>query len=97
MVLFNRSTHLIQRLIIQQKCRYSTNRTCLYDLHRKHDAKLVPFSGYEMPVQYADQSIVESSVHTRQHVSLFDVSHMLQTKIFGRHRLVLLFNHNTNL
>lgn len=61
-------------------------RTCLYELHKKHSGKLVPFAGYEMPVQYADLSISESSIHTRKHVSVFDVSHMLQTHITGKDR-----------
>lgn len=38
---------------------------------------MVPFAGWSMPVQYKD-SIVESHLHTRGSVSLFDVSHMLQ-------------------
>ena len=38
---------------------------------------MVPFAGWSMPVQYKD-SIVESHLHTRSSVSLFDVSHMLQ-------------------
>lgn len=51
-------------------------RTALYDLHRKYDAKLVPFSGYEMPVQYADLSVGDSHIWTREKASLFDVGHM---------------------
>ena len=39
---------------------------------------MVPFAGWSMPVQYEDTSIINSSLHTRQNSSLFDVSHMLQ-------------------
>ena len=38
---------------------------------------MVPFAGWSMPVQYVE-SIVNSHLHTRKAVSLFDVSHMLQ-------------------
>ncbi|XP_019403054.1 PREDICTED: aminomethyltransferase, mitochondrial isoform X2 [Crocodylus porosus] len=47
---------------------------------------MVPFAGWSMPVQYT-HSHLESHMHTRQHCSLFDVSHMLQTKVFGRDRV----------
>ncbi|VDO56985.1 unnamed protein product [Haemonchus placei] len=65
-------------------------RTCLYDFHIKHKAKMVPFAGYEMPVQYADLNIQESCRHTRNHVSIFDVSHMLQTHITGKDRVAFI-------
>jgi len=45
---------------------------------------MVDFHGTMLPVQYDGQTISESAKHTRQHVSIFDVSHMLQTKIKGR-------------
>ena len=47
---------------------------------------MVPFAGYSMPVQYK-LGIVQSHLHTREKASLFDVSHMLQFKIFGRDRI----------
>jgi len=47
---------------------------------------MVPFAGFSMPVQYADFSIGDSAKHTRSHVSIFDVSHMLQTEIRGKDR-----------
>lgn len=59
-------------------------RTCLYDFHVTHGGKMVPFAGFEMPVQYANKSIILSHIHTRKHVSIFDVSHMLQTSIRGK-------------
>lgn len=50
--------------------------TSLYDLHVAHGAKMVPFAGYSMPLQYDDLSHVESHLWTREKASLFDVSHM---------------------
>ena len=41
---------------------------------------MVPFAGWSMPVQYKE-SIVNSHLHTRTSVSLFDVSHMLQVGV----------------
>uniref|UniRef100_A0A8C9AWM2 Aminomethyltransferase n=1 Tax=Prolemur simus TaxID=1328070 RepID=A0A8C9AWM2_PROSS len=52
-------------------------RTPLYDFHLAHGGKMVEFAGWSLPVQYRD-SHVDSHLHTRQHCSLFDVSHMLQ-------------------
>lgn len=48
---------------------------------------MVPFAGWKMPVQYDDLSIIASHHHTREHASLFDVSHMLQFKIHGKDRV----------
>lgn len=50
-------------------------------------AKIVDFAGYLMPIQYTDLNISASHRHTREHVSIFDVSHMLQTKISGKDRI----------
>jgi aminomethyltransferase len=49
-------------------------RTPLYDRHAAAGAKLVPFAGWEMPVQYA--GIREEHVAVRTHAGVFDVSHM---------------------
>ena len=51
-------------------------RTSLYDLHLQHGAKMVPFGGYSMPVQYSDLSVGDSHKWTREKASLFDVGHM---------------------
>jgi len=69
-----------------EKVDEADKKTPLFDFHIKHGAKIVPFAGYLMPVQYSDQSLTESHFHTRNNVSIFDVSHMLQTKIYGKHR-----------
>ncbi|XP_010967483.1 aminomethyltransferase, mitochondrial [Camelus bactrianus] len=64
-------------------------RTPLYDFHLAHGGKMVAFAGWSLPVQYRD-SHIDSHLHTRRHCSLFDVSHMMQTKIFGRDRVKLM-------
>lgn len=58
-------------------------RTPLHALHVAHNAKLVPFGGFEMPVQYGNLSVSESHLFTRAHASLFDVSHMVQRVFSG--------------
>ena len=57
-------------------------RTPLYELHRALGGKLVPFAGYEMPVQYPAGILTEHQ-HTRTAAGLFDVSHMGQLRIDG--------------
>lgn len=44
---------------------------------------MVPFANFAMPVEYPDQSHRDSHVWTRQHASVFDVSHMVQHKLSG--------------
>ncbi|CAD5115369.1 DgyrCDS4348 [Dimorphilus gyrociliatus] len=61
-------------------------KTCLYDFHVQNDGKMVNFAGFSMPVQYKGLSITDSHLHTRRNASIFDVSHMLQTKILGNDR-----------
>ena len=53
--------------------------------HRERGARMVPFAGYEMPIQYAGEhgGIVAEHVWTRTHAGLFDVSHMGQLHITG--------------
>ena len=55
-------------------------RTPLHALHRALGARMVPFAGYEMPVQYPAGILAEHR-HTRTHASLFDVSHMGQARL----------------
>ena len=51
--------------------------TPLYALHVALGGKMVPFAGYEMPVQYAP-GVLREHLHTRAKAGLFDVSHMGQ-------------------
>ena len=57
-------------------------KTPLYDLHVKLGGKMVPFAGYEMPVQYP-MGVKKEHLHTRSKAGLFDVSHMGQVKLTG--------------
>src|SRR5689334_2424521 len=50
--------------------------------HRAKGARMVPFAGYEMPVQY--EGIIAEHLWTRENAGLFDVSHMGQLLIHGR-------------
>jgi aminomethyltransferase len=50
--------------------------------HRDHGGRMVPFAGYEMPVQYAD-GIMAEHLWTRENAGLFDVSHMGQLIFTG--------------
>jgi aminomethyltransferase len=56
-------------------------RTPLYDAHVRLGARIVPFAGYEMPVQYS--SIRAEHEAVRERAGLFDVSHMGQIHISG--------------
>jgi len=61
-------------------------KTPLYDLHVSLGAKMVPFAGYDMPVQYPAGVLAEHN-HTRAAAGLFDVSHMGQAVIRGEGRV----------
>ncbi|HEX7881720.1 MAG TPA: glycine cleavage system aminomethyltransferase GcvT, partial [Afipia sp.] len=52
-------------------------RVPLHDLHVARGGKIVPFAGYEMPVQYT-AGVLKEHLHTRASAGLFDVSHMGQ-------------------
>ncbi len=56
--------------------------TPLDRLHRELGARMVPFAGYEMPVQYA-AGVLKEHLHTRSQCGLFDVSHMGQIELHG--------------
>jgi aminomethyltransferase len=56
-------------------------RTPLYDLHVEAGAKLVPFAGWEMPVQY--EGIKEEHLAVRESCGVFDVSHMGEIETEG--------------
>ena len=56
-------------------------RTALYDTHRALGARIVPFAGWELPIQYA--GIVEEHRAVRERAGLFDVSHMGELRVRG--------------
>ncbi|MBW7887813.1 MAG: glycine cleavage system aminomethyltransferase GcvT [Bacteroidetes bacterium] len=63
-------------------------RTPLYNVHVKAGGKIVPFGGFEMPVQYA--GIVEEHKTVRNAVGVFDVSHMGEFFVKGKQALSFL-------
>jgi glycine cleavage system T protein (aminomethyltransferase) len=58
-------------------------RTPLADYHAQHDAQMVDFAGWSMPIRYT--SIIEEHNRVRTSGGLFDVSHMGRLRIKGRH------------
>lgn len=56
--------------------------TPLAALHHELGARMVPFAGYQMPVQYP-AGLMAEHLHTREHAGLFDVSHMGQLMVRG--------------
>jgi aminomethyltransferase len=61
----------------------SLKRTPLHALHLARGAKMVPFAGYEMPVQYSS-GVMKEHLHTRAAAGLFDVSHMGQIALHAK-------------
>ncbi len=59
----------------------SLARTPLYEEHLALGARMVPFAGWEMPVQYA--GVIEEHTAVRSSAGVFDVSHMAQFRVFG--------------
>src|ERR1700730_18007949 len=57
-------------------------KTPLYDEHVKRGAKIIPFGGWLMPVQYT--SIVDEHQAVRNNVGMFDISHMGQLIVEGK-------------
>jgi aminomethyltransferase len=56
-------------------------QTPLYEAHRALHARMAPFAGWDMPIQYA--GILAEHEHTRKHASIFDVCHMGEFDIRG--------------
>ena len=73
-----RSTHLS---LVWRVTEAAPRKTPLYDEHMRVGAKMVPFAGWLMPVQYA--SIVEEHLAVRNNVGVFDISHMGQFIVDG--------------
>ncbi|MEO7602409.1 MAG: glycine cleavage system aminomethyltransferase GcvT [Sphingomicrobium sp.] len=65
-----------QGVIVQQ-----VQRLALDSWHRSKGARMVPFAGYDMPVQY--EGIIAEHLWTRESAGLFDVSHMGQVLVHG--------------
>src|SRR5207253_1522524 len=60
-----------------------TRRTSLYDRHVAAKARMVPFAGFEMPIQYT--GIVDEHQAVRTGAGIFDVSHMGELEMSGEH------------
>ncbi len=60
-------------------------RTPLYDVHVKAGAKMVPFAGWEMPIEYT--GLVDEHNAVRQQAGIFDVSHMGEIEVTGKDAL----------
>ena len=60
----------------------SLKQTPLHALHLQLGARMVPFAGYDMPVQYP-LGVMKEHLHTRDKAGLFDVSHMGQIRLVG--------------
>ncbi|MBQ0150975.1 MAG: glycine cleavage system aminomethyltransferase GcvT [Bacteroidales bacterium] len=56
-------------------------KTCLYDKHVALGAKMSPFAGFIMPIQYSN--IIKEHLAVREHVGMFDVSHMGEIFVSG--------------
>jgi glycine cleavage system T protein (aminomethyltransferase) len=69
-------------------------RTPLHALHLELGAKMVPFAGYDMPVQYPT-GILAEHLHTRAAAGLFDVSHMGQAWVSGARAAAMLESQTT--
>ena len=69
-------------------------KTALYDKHLSLGAKIVPFAGFEMPVQYS--GVTEEHFAVRERVGIFDVSHMGQFIVEGKGAKELLQYITTN-
>lgn len=69
-------------------------QTPLNAVHKALGARMVPFGGWEMPVQYA--GVIEEHLAVREHAGLFDVSHMGEVEVAGPEALALVQKLTTN-
>jgi aminomethyltransferase len=69
--------------MLAREAENTLKRTPLYALHAARGGKVVPFAGYEMPVQYAT-GVLREHLHTRGSAGLFDVSHMGQIALHAK-------------
>ena len=69
-------------MMMEQNLDKKEKRTCLYDKHVELGALMSPFGGFEMPIQYA--GIMPEHKAVREHVGVFDVSHMGEVTVCGK-------------
>ncbi|NLC69793.1 MAG: glycine cleavage system aminomethyltransferase GcvT [Desulfuromonadaceae bacterium] len=70
-------------------------KTALHGIHRSLGAKMVPFAGWEMPVNYPT-GVIEEHLAVRRNAGLFDVSHMGQVRVGGKEALSFIQYLTTN-
>nr|AAB05000.1 glycine cleavage T protein [Saccharomyces cerevisiae] len=80
----------IIKKIVFKRFNSTLKKTALHDLHVSLGGTMVPYAGYSMPVLYKGQTHIESHNWTRTNAGLFDVSHMLQSKLSGPHSVKFL-------
>ena len=71
-------------MAIKQELEKKTKRTCLYDKHLSLGAMMVEFGGFDMPLLYQNAGIAPEHTAVREHVGLFDVSHMGEVTVKGK-------------
>ena len=69
------------RLRVRMQASEALRRTPLHDRHLAAGARMVPFAGWEMPVQY--EGVIPEHRAVREHAGVFDVSHMGQLELRG--------------
>ena len=70
-------------MAIKQELEKKEKRTCLYDKHLSLGATMVTFGGFDMPLLYQQGGIAPEHIAVREHVGLFDVSHMGEVTVKG--------------
>src|SRR5258706_2198169 len=83
LVLGNREGPVMLARDDQSSPQSQLKRTSLHALHVARGGKMVPFAGYDMPVQYA-AGVLREHLHTRNGAGLFDVSHMGQIALHAK-------------
>ena len=69
---------------IKQELEKKSKRTCLFDKHLSLGAMMVEFGGFDMPLLYQNAGIAPEHMAVREHVGLFDVSHMGEVTVKGQ-------------
>ena len=70
-------------MAIKQELERKEKRTCLHDKHVALGATMVSFGGFDMPLLYQSAGIAPEHMAVREHVGLFDVSHMGEVTVRG--------------
>ena len=71
-------------MAIRQELRKTIKETCLHDKHLLQQALMVSFGGFDMPLLYQSAGIAPEHTAVREHVGLFDVSHMGEVTVRGK-------------